>query len=75
LILPGVLTDVIGLLLFVPPLRRALAAALKRRLTRELERRPSAFAQVAPRFGAEPNERRRSNGPSVIDTTGVESRD
>jgi UPF0716 family protein affecting phage T7 exclusion len=75
LILPGVLTDVIGVLLFVPPLRRALAAALKRRLTRELEIRPSTFVQAASRFGAEPNERRIEHGPSVIDTTGVESRD
>src|SRR5690606_16939502 len=40
LLLPGVLSDVLGLALFVPPLRRALAGLLRGRLTSELELRP-----------------------------------
>jgi UPF0716 family protein affecting phage T7 exclusion len=75
LILPGILSDVVGVLLFIPPLRHALAAVLKRRLTRELEPMAAPFAQAAPRFGIEPNERHEDRGASVIDTTGVESPD
>jgi UPF0716 family protein affecting phage T7 exclusion len=76
LILPGILSDVVGVLLFISPLRHALAEALKRRLTRELEPMAAPFAQAAaPRFGGEPNDRHMDQGASVIDTTGVESPD
>lgn len=74
LILPGILSDVVGVLLFVPPVRRRLAAALKRRLARELEPRASSFAEAAARFGGEPSDRRIERG-AVIDTTGVERPD
>jgi UPF0716 protein FxsA len=74
-ILPGILSDLVGLLLFVPPLRRALAAALKRRLARELQPMASSFAQAVPHFGSEPNDRRMDQASSVIDTTGVERPD
>jgi len=76
LILPGIVTDVIAVLLFVPPLRHRLAAALKRRLAREFELRPSAFVPGAPApFARPPNERRIDGGSAVIDTTGVERRE
>jgi UPF0716 protein FxsA len=76
LLLPGILSDVVGLALFVPPLRRAIAAVLRKRLTRELELRPP-IAMAARRFGTDPPGRSpaSTSSPSVIDTTGVESPD
>jgi UPF0716 protein FxsA len=74
LLLPGILSDVIGLLLFIPPLRRAVAGLLRQRLTRELELRPPPIVPGGRRFGVEPPERAApSSSPAVIDTTGVES--
>ena len=75
LLLPGVLSDVLGLALFVPPLRRALARLLRGRISRELELRPPAHPFVAPRFGGAPPEpgAPQPGSPRVIDTTGVES--
>jgi len=75
LLLPGVLSDVLGLALFVPPLRRALARLLRGRISRELELRPPAHPFVAPRFGGAPPEpgAEQPGSPRVIDTTGVES--
>jgi UPF0716 protein FxsA len=82
LILPGILTDVIAVLLFVPPLRRSLAAALKQRLARELELRPTPFGSAALHFGPsqpgsahDPITSQGASDASVIDTTGVESPD
>lgn len=71
LLLPGILSDVLGLALFVPPLRRALAGVLRGRITRELERRPPAGPFVSRRFDAGPDVA--PAAPRVIDTTGVES--
>jgi UPF0716 protein FxsA len=73
LLLPGILSDVIGLALFIPPLRRAVGELLRRRLTRELELRPP-IGLGGRRFGAEQPDRPAQGSPSaVIDTTGVES--
>jgi UPF0716 protein FxsA len=74
LLLPGIVSDVVGLALFVPPLRRAIAAVLRKRLTREIELRPP-IGMGARRFGTEPPGRPTPSSPSVIDTTGVESPD
>lgn len=80
LLLPGVLSDVLGLALFVPPLRRTLAALLRGRISRELELRPARHPFIAPRFGGPPGEpggrepgAAATGSPRVIDTTGVES--
>jgi UPF0716 protein FxsA len=73
LLLPGILSDVLGLLLFIPPLRRSVAGFLRQRLTRELDLRPPPV-MGARRFGVEPREDSApSSAPAVIDTTGVES--
>jgi UPF0716 protein FxsA len=73
LLLPGILSDVLGLALFIPPLRRTLARVLRQRLTREFELRPPTMGG-ARRFGTEPPERAApGSSPAVIDTTGVES--
>lgn len=73
LLLPGILSDVIGLGLFVPPLRRAIAGYVRQRFALELELRPPP-GRGARRFGVEPPERTGpSSAPAVIDTTGVES--
>src|SRR5688500_13401069 len=40
LLLPGILSDVIGLGLFIPPVRRAIAGLLRQRFALELELRP-----------------------------------
>jgi UPF0716 protein FxsA len=75
LLLPGILSDVLGLALFVPPLRRALAAAFRARFSRELELRPPVQHPIAARrfdgVSAEPGAA--PGTPRVIDTTGVES--
>jgi UPF0716 protein FxsA len=75
LLLPGILSDVLGLALFVPPLRRALAGLLRGRISRELELRPPpAGVFVSRRFDAGPGGPGAEPGaPRVIDTTGVES--
>jgi UPF0716 protein FxsA len=74
-LLPGILSDVLGLALFIPPLRRALAGALRGRIARELEVRPPVVHPFAQRriegSSAEPGPA--SGSPRVIDTTGVES--
>ena len=38
LVTPGVITDVVGLLLFVPPVRRLVATQVKKSLKKKLER-------------------------------------
>jgi len=76
LLLPGILSDALGLALFVPPLRRALARLLRGRISRELELRPPAAAFTGRRIGGAPppSEPGAAPGsPRVIDTTGVES--
>jgi UPF0716 protein FxsA len=75
LLLPGVLSDVLGLALFIPALRHALARALRGRISRELELRPPPAHPFAPRrFEATPGEPGAAPASSrVIDTTGVES--
>jgi UPF0716 protein FxsA len=76
LLLPGILSDVIGLALFIPPLRRAIAGLLRQRFALELELRPPPGMGGAHRFGGEPPKRPGpSSEPAVIDTTGVESPD
>ena len=74
LLLPGILSDVLGLALFVPPLRRALARTLRGRISRELELRPLTVPLAGRRFSGAPAERSAPPGSQrVIDTTGVES--
>jgi UPF0716 family protein affecting phage T7 exclusion len=74
LLLPGILSDVLGLALFVPPLRHALARLLRGRISRELELRPPVHPFAPRRFEGTPPEPGAAPGsPSVIDTTGVES--
>lgn len=72
LILPGILSDAVGVLLFIPPLRHALAGLLKKRLASELELRTVTFGSNLPRF-VDPAPGRAGGSPPVIDTTGVES--
>jgi UPF0716 protein FxsA len=73
LLLPGILSDVVGLALFLPPLRRAIAARVRQRLGGDLAARPPIVVG-APRFGRGPSERTAPMPtPAVIDTTGVES--
>lgn len=80
LILPGLLSDVIGLLLLVPLTRRLLARVIVGRLQHEIECRS---VHVAPSvagfrervtFGPDPGDASGS-GATVIDTTGEESPD
>jgi len=74
LLLPGILSDVLGLALFVPPLRRSLARLLRGRISREIELRPPHEAFAGRRFGGSPPKPGAEPGaPRVIDTTGVES--
>lgn len=80
LLLPGILSDVLGLALFIPPLRHALARLLRGRISRELELRPAPLHPFAPprfegvRFEGVAAESDAAPGaPRVIDTTGVES--
>jgi UPF0716 protein FxsA len=78
LIAPGLATDVIGLTLLVPASRRVVARLLRRRWQRELERRSLPGGHVIGSHGRSATvgshgERPRAAG-SVIDTTGVESR-
>jgi UPF0716 protein FxsA len=74
LLLPGILSDVIGLGLFIGPLRRAIAGRLRQRFAQELELRSPPGMGGARRFGGEPPARPGpSSEPAVIDTTGVES--
>lgn len=75
LLLPGILSDALGLALFIPPLRHALARVLRGRISRELELRPPPAHPFAPRrFEDAPSEPGAAPGsPRVIDTTGVES--
>lgn len=75
LLLPGILSDVLGLALFIPPLRRALAGLLRGRMARELELRGAAVPFAQRRLGAEPPPASAGGSPRVIDTTGVESPD
>lgn len=78
LILPGLLSDVVGLVLLVPVTRRLIARLVVGRLQHEIERRSlhvvadvTGFRERAS-FGHGPGD---SNGgeATVIDTTGVES--
>jgi UPF0716 protein FxsA len=78
LILPGLLTDVIGLVLLVPVSRRLIARLIVGRLQHEIERRSlqgipavRGFGERAP-FGPGAGESN-GRGATVIDTTGVES--
>lgn len=48
LILPGFLTDALGLLLLLPPVRLALMAAVARRVKVHAARRPDPFADRPP---------------------------
>lgn len=75
LLLPGILSDVLGLALFVPPIRRVLAGLLRGRISRELElRAPTAPFGAGRRIGVNPTEPGAAPGSArVIDTTGVES--
>jgi UPF0716 protein FxsA len=74
MLLPGLLSDVIGVALCVPLLRRPVSAFLRRRISRELDLKTSGATLGARRMtraagasGAPPG------APDVIDTTGVES--
>jgi UPF0716 protein FxsA len=73
LLLPGILSDVIGLGLFIGPLRRTIAGRLRQRFALELELRSPPGMGGARRFGGEPARPGPSSEPAVIDTTGVES--
>lgn len=74
LLLPGILSDVVALALLVPPLRSALAAQLRRRLTLDLRGAGSHVSIHVPRFIDErPAPRESPDSRPVIDTTGVES--
>lgn len=77
LILPGLLTDVIGLLLLVPVSRRLIARLIVGRLQHEIERRSlhvvpdvAGFRERAS-FGHDPEDAN-GRGATVIETTGVE---
>jgi UPF0716 protein FxsA len=74
MLLPGLLSDVIGVALCVPLLRRPLAALLRRRLSRELDLKAPQAILGARRMASEPGDAGAPPGaPKVIDTTGVES--
>ena len=74
MLLPGLLSDVIGVALCVPLLRRPLAAMLRRRLSRELDLKAPEAILGARRVAREAADSRASPGaPKVIETTGVES--
>ncbi len=63
LITPGVLTDVTGLLLLIPPTRRVVAAHLRRRL--------DAHLAAAAAMTAEPSDLDGVRVRSVVETTGT----
>jgi UPF0716 protein FxsA len=78
LIAPGILTDVLGVVLLVPVTRRPLARLLSRRMQLEFERRAQGRARIIggfPEQGAQRVswEEQPGSTPKVIDTTGVES--
>jgi UPF0716 protein FxsA len=78
LVAPGLLTDVIGVALLVPMVRRPLVQLLRRRFQREFDARP--LGTPRPISFAREHAARSLHGdrpraePGVIDTTGVESR-
>ena len=77
LIAPGLLTDVIGLLLLVPVCRRLIAGLIVGRLQHEIERRSlhvvsNAGFRERVSFGQGPGHSE-GGGAAVIDTTGEES--
>jgi UPF0716 protein FxsA len=74
MLLPGLLSDVIGVALCVPPLRRPVAAFLRRRISRELDLRSPRVDVGARRMTRTAGSSAAPSGaPEVIDTTGVES--
>jgi UPF0716 family protein affecting phage T7 exclusion len=77
LVAPGLLTDVLGVALLVPMVRRPLVGLLRRRLQRELDGRPLArpgpISFPREHAGRSLHEDQPRSGPAVIDTTGVES--
>lgn len=60
LLLPGFVTDTLGLLLFVPPLRRAIAAAIARRISMRVR-----TAHGSGGFGAGSSDGARGRGPII----------
>lgn len=72
LVTPGVLTDVVGLTLLVPPTRRAVAGYLRRRVEAGIRKgsvhvHVSGFGTAPPFGGFDPRPR---GGGSVIDVEG-----
>lgn len=79
LVAPGILTDILGVVLLIPVTRRPLARLLTRRMQLEFERRAQGRARISGGFpeqaaGRAAWEEPISSNPKVIDTTGVESR-
>lgn len=68
LITPGVLTDLLGLLLLVPFTRRRIATLLAARMQRAIER--GSIRVVHTRFDARADDPRRAGFEDVIDTEG-----
>jgi UPF0716 protein FxsA len=79
LVAPGILTDILGVVLLIPLTRRPLARWISRRMQLEFERRTQGRARIVGGFpeqgvGRAAWEDQPSSTPKVIDTTGVESR-
>jgi UPF0716 protein FxsA len=79
LVAPGILTDILGVVLLIPITRRPLARLISRRMQVEFERRAQGRARIIGGFpeegvGRVAWEEQPSSSPKVIDTTGVESR-
>lgn len=83
LVTPGVLTDVAGLCLLLPPIRRAIGAAVRRHLEQEIQRGhvrvvrfdqrgPGGFPPGAYPPGASPPRSVEPPPPGVIDVDGEE---
>jgi UPF0716 protein FxsA len=83
LIAPGLITDVLALILLVPFTRHPLAAIIRRQLQGEFDRRAALAGRGRPVHVAEPgrldsfrsSSDRPSSPESVIETTGVESQE
>lgn len=66
LVTPGVLTDIVGISLLIPPARLPVKALLRRRFTNMLQNDGMTVIDVFPRG---PSRERRFDGPDVIDIT------
>lgn len=70
LLAPGVATDVIGLLLLVPPLRKWLARVLRVRFQNQLASGGLPFRAHSAGVPSTPTRGSPGGGPNVVETTG-----